>query len=137
MSIYHNILSTRKFSYLIKRNDIYYFSIKINGRVFRKSLFTDSLDIAKQIVCKVISNSICLGASRPLLKSLIDEQLSYFFNDASSKTTNVINNMTTHEQIKCGKSSSSTNTSLGFSDALDLWVKDKSPNFHRKMVVLG
>ncbi|ENM5835283.1 tyrosine-type recombinase/integrase [Vibrio metoecus] len=67
-----------------------------------------------------------------MLKSLIDEQLSYFFNDASSKTTNVKNNITTHEQIMVEKSSSSTNTSLGFSDALDLWVKDKSSNFHRK-----
>lgn len=130
MSVYHNILSSRSHSYLICRNNIFYFSMRVGKSLVRKSLFTDSLKTAQQIVANILSNPISHSCTVAILKSLIQDQIAAATQWHRStprpvqlpptQSTPVRSNTTYEPQT------------LTFSQAVDAWEEDKSSNLHYK-----
>ena len=63
-------------NYLIKRGRFFYISIRCEGKIFRKSLKTDILPIAQEMVENVLIESRRMGKmSVELLKAIVDDQI--------------------------------------------------------------
>ncbi|MDW2202243.1 tyrosine-type recombinase/integrase [Vibrio sp. 1636] len=63
-------------NYLIKRGRFFYISIRCEGKIFRKSLKTDILPIAQEMVENVLIETRRIGKmSVELLKAIVDDQI--------------------------------------------------------------
>ncbi|MBE4382396.1 tyrosine-type recombinase/integrase [Vibrio parahaemolyticus] len=63
-------------NYLIKRGRFFYISIRCEGKIFRKSLKTDILPIAQEMVENVLIEARRMGKmSVELLKAIVDDQI--------------------------------------------------------------
>lgn len=63
-------------NYLIKRGRFFYISIRCEGKIFRKSLKTDILPIAQEMVENVLIEARRMGRmSVELLKAIVDDQI--------------------------------------------------------------
>ncbi|EOU2547396.1 tyrosine-type recombinase/integrase [Vibrio parahaemolyticus] len=63
-------------NYLIKRGRFFYISIRCEGKIFRKSLKTDILPIAQEMVENVLIEARRIGKmSVELLKAIVDDQI--------------------------------------------------------------
>ncbi|MBE4272373.1 tyrosine-type recombinase/integrase [Vibrio parahaemolyticus] len=63
-------------NYLIKRGRFFYISIRCEGKIFRKSLKTDILPVAQEMVENVLIETRRIGKmSVELLKAIVDDQI--------------------------------------------------------------
>ncbi|MBO0163123.1 tyrosine-type recombinase/integrase [Vibrio alginolyticus] len=63
-------------NYLIKRGRFFYISIRCEGKIFRKSLKTDILPVAQEMVENVLIEARRIGKmSVELLKAIVDDQI--------------------------------------------------------------
>lgn len=63
-------------NYLLKRGKIFYISIRCEGKIFRKSLKTDILPVAQEMVENVLIETRRMGKmSVELLKAIVDDQI--------------------------------------------------------------
>lgn len=128
MSVYHNQLSSKPNSYLIERNAIFYFSIRHNGKLLRKSLYTDDKHIAQQIVKGVIQHRLFDGCTKDTLKAIVTEQIKTMSLAVihGDQDTSPVLDETSHQ------STSNTTSALTFPHALQNWINDKSSNLYQK-----
>ncbi|ELA8916038.1 tyrosine-type recombinase/integrase [Vibrio parahaemolyticus] len=72
-------------NYLIKRGRFFYISIRCEGKIFRKSLKTDILPIAQEMVENVLIEARRMGRmSVELLKAIVDDQIDTAIEAATS-----------------------------------------------------
>ncbi|MET1311444.1 tyrosine-type recombinase/integrase [Vibrio parahaemolyticus] len=72
-------------NYLIKRGRFFYISIRCEGKIFRKSLKTDILPIAQEMVENVLIETRRIGKmSVELLKAIVDDQIDTAIEAATS-----------------------------------------------------
>ncbi|WP_394133599.1 tyrosine-type recombinase/integrase [Vibrio parahaemolyticus] len=67
---------TQSSNYLLKRGRFFYISIRCEGKIFRKSLKTDILPVAQEMVENVLIETRRMGRmSVELLKAIVDDQI--------------------------------------------------------------
>ncbi|EGR4213411.1 hypothetical protein DDN60_12790 [Vibrio cholerae] len=135
MSIYHNLLSSRTNTYLIVRGGKYYFSIRREGKVFRKSLYTDDLKTAQHLVNRIISNSMVDNCSISFLKAIVAEQIkivAYQMDDKTEQVAPTHHSASTKQNHHDNSIKSKEYMYLPFSVALKRWVADKASNLYKK-----
>lgn len=72
-------------NYLLKRGKIFYISIRCDGKIFRKSLKTDILPIAQEMVDNVLIETRRIGRmSVELLKAIVDDQIDIAIEAATA-----------------------------------------------------
>lgn len=64
-------------AYLIQRNSIYYISVRLKptGKIFRKSLKTDSLRLAQAIINNIKRVCILMEAEKEFLESIVEDEI--------------------------------------------------------------
>lgn len=137
MSIYHNLLSSRPHSYLIERRGNYYFSIRREGKIVRKSLYTDDLRTAQRLVHRIISNPLMDTCSIAMLKAIVVEQIKAFVYCGTNSPTQDADpvdraSREVHSEPVSPSSNVGDRTHLPFPLALKRWVADKASNLYKK-----
>ncbi|ENI4488716.1 tyrosine-type recombinase/integrase [Vibrio fluvialis] len=137
MSIYHNLLSSRPHSYLIERRGNYYFSIRREGKIVRKSLYTDDLRTAQRLVHRIISNPLMDTCSIAMLKAIVVEQIKAFVYCGTNTPTQDADpvdraSREVHSEPVSPSSNVGDRTHLPFPLALKRWVADKASNLYKK-----
>lgn len=131
MAIFHSILGSRSYSYLIIRNGIYYFSIRRDKSVIRKSLYTSNFNEAKEIVKNILRNPLSHSCSAFVLKSLVKEQVLNFAK-LPPRGDKVVKGAPAHSKTADCQTTPCGKGLLTYPEALDLWSSDKASNLHIK-----